>query len=484
MPQIPLTIGQMDLESDQPSRKGDVLANLYNGYRVGSAIHMWPDLAQYADLGTAAPVYTWYSVLHRKHFAVSGGNLYRIGIDGSVTEITGATLTVDTPPSFTEDRYHVFVAANSAIYQIDGDTAAALSGGQAPVNVTSLAFLSGFLVANGEDPAGGGLAGDFAYSDTQGEDGVPTYTEWNYENNASKPDGLQALVATSDDYLYAVGSQSVDVNYISGDVNNPFASNKAAAQQVGAVARYSITRDSSDIYFVGLSSDLGMTQVVKLVGGRSLQVIGAKISKVLDQIEDMSTAKAFMLSLFNSQAFYIITFPSANVYIDDQYHADLTLAYSLRSEEWYILGDWSEDLARYGAYRGVSYTFDGATGYIGGNDGKIYTLTTETRADDPQMLHRWRNNGEMEWRIGRELFLGTIGNRRIPLKSRMCGRYYKRQDELIFANGGTRMAIRMGWRDWGVMQEKLCKEYAYDVKRGDTGLVFNGIWEYPEKLSR
>jgi hypothetical protein len=472
VPRLPLVIGQIDQESDQSSTNDTVLAHLYNGYRVGQAIHQWPDLAQHCDLGTGAKVWTWYSATHGKHYAVSGRKLFRID-NGIPTEITGAAFPFDAPATFTEDRHRVFVAANSPIYQIIGNTAVYV-GGQAPLNVTSLAFLSGFLVANGDDPAGGGLPGDFAYSDTQGEDGIPTYLEWSYENNASKPDALMGLVATTDDYLYCIGADSVDVNYISGNVDNPFAPNKAASQNVGCVAKHSIAYDSANIYF--LSTIQGNRQIVRLVNGREPQIIGFPIGVPIQEIADVSTARGFTVG-FRSQAFYVITFPAANVYIDGYFQRDLTLAFAVRAQEWYIVGEWNTDTAGYGAYRAVSFAYDSKTGFVGGDDGKIYTFTPESRPSDLTLYHRWRNDGELEWRTPRELALGTIGQRRVPMKSRCCGRYTKRQDEFVFANGGMRMAVRTGWRDWGSMVEKISQEYSYDVKRGDEELVLNGIEE-------
>jgi hypothetical protein len=473
MPQIPLTFGQMDLESDQTSRKDNVLAHLYNGYRVGQSIHMWPEAVEHCDLGTGVNVFNWHSVLHSAHYAVSDGRLFRVA-GGVSTEITGATLTVGAVPSFAEDGYHVYVAANSNIHRISGTTATALEG-QAPVNVHSITYVSGFLVAQGDDSGGSPQPGDFWYSDNIGDDGVPAYTEWSVENNASKPDALQAIVATPDDYLYAIGSESVDVSYISGSADAPFGANKAASQPFGTPARHSVAWDSESIYMLAVIG--GNRQIMRLVGGRTPEIIGFPVGVPINEIADVSDARAFLMG-FRGQTFYVITFPTANVSIDDSYQESLTLAFSTRSQEWYIVGDWAAQTGQFGAYRGNSFTYDRTTRFIGGNDGKIYTLALEeTRIEEPVFTHRWRNDGRLEWSSGRVLSLGLIGQRRQPLKSKQCGRYYKRQDELVFANAATRMTIRTGCRSWGSNVWKVSAQYIYDVKRGDTGIVFNGMEE-------
>ena len=475
MPKIPLAFGQMDLENDQTSRKDTVLAHLINGFRVGTSLHMWPDHAEYCDLGEggAVAVYVWQSTLHGVKYAVCAGKLYRVNGEGQKTEIADTNLTSGVPPTFTEDAHHVFVAAASPIHQISGDVVLFNAEGDAPLNVTSLAYLSGFLVANGEDPNGGGLAGDFAYSDTVGEDGVPTYAVWSYENNASKPDALQGLIATADDYLYAIGTESVDVSYISGNVENPFTSNKAAAQPFGTPERHTIAYDSQSIFFLSIIQ--GNRQIVRLGGGRTPQIIGFPIG-VPVQNADITGARAHLTG-HRGQTFYIITFPQANVTIDDLFFPSLTLAFNIRAEEWAILGQWDDMQGRYGDYLGQSFAYDGTTRLVGGGDGKVYTLADESRVDEPVMMHRWRNDGRMEWGNARSIPLGAIGDRIGPKKQRQCGRYYKRQDEFILANGGTRMSIRTGWRTWGKLGLKISNEYAYDVKRGDIGVVFDGVEE-------
>jgi len=473
MPRIPLVFGQMDLESDQTSRRDQVLAHLINGFRVGSSIHMWPDRAEYCDLGENGNVYVWQSTLHGVKYAVCAGKLFRVDGEGQKTEIAGPVLSLNTPPAFAEDAYNVFVAAASPIYKITGDTGAAIAGGQAPVIVTSLAFLSGFLVANGQDPAGGGLAGDFAYSDTQGEDG-PTYAVWSYENNATKPDALQGLIATPDDYLFAIGTESVDVSYVSGNVESPFSSNKALAQPFGTPERHTIAYDSQSIFFMAVIQ--GNRQIVRLVGGRTPQIIGFPLG-VPVQDADITGARGHMVG-YRGQTFYVLTLPQANVTIDDLFFPSLTLAFNVRAEEWAILGEWDADQGRYTAAVAQSFAYDGATRYIGGNDGKVYTLSDGVRADEPLMLHRWRNDGRLEWGAARSLSLGAIGDRRTPLKSRQCGRYYKRQDEFILVQGNMRTVIRPGWRTWGKpIDQKISNEYGYDVKRGDSGVVFNEVTE-------
>lgn len=338
---------------------------------------------------------------------------------------------------------------------------------QAPSHVTSLGYVSGFLIADGNDPEGG-LPGDFGYSDDE------EHTQWSYENNATKPDALQALVTTANREVFAIGVESVDVSYVSTDVTNPFAAQTTASVNYGTPARYSVAYDQQSIYF--LTSIGGNRQIVRLVGGRDPQIISFPISVPIADIRDVSTARAGLVG-FQGQTFYVISFPDADVTIDDMVFPSLTLAFHIRNEEWSIVGEWFDQRSEYDRWKGESFAFNGSTLYIGGTDGKIYTLGEPERETEPKLTHRWRNDGRKEWGISRVLSLGTIGNRVTPLKSRLCGRYYKRQDEFVVSDGPYRMSIRTGWRNWGKNAWKICSQYVYDLKRGDAGIVLNGIEE-------
>lgn len=466
MPQLKLAIGQMDLERDNSSTDDFVSAQLYNGYRVGSSFYGIQGTKSYLNLGTNVQVDgDYYSSIHNVRIAVSNGKVFTIS-GGVKTEIAGTSLTIGTSVSFTEDKNAIFFAANSNIHKLASGVLTVMAG-QSPINVTSLAYISGFLIAKGDDSAGSPVAGDLWYSDDTG------YATWGVFNNEALPDALQCVLATFNE-VYAIGMDTIEVSYLSSDAASPFSTNKAAVQPFGTMAPYSVAFDKQSIYM--LTEIGGNRRIAKLIGGRDAQIISFSVDVPIDDIADVSNAKGWIEG-FKGQTFYVINFPTANITICDQVHESLTLAFNIRSEEWDIWGEYGE--GNYKRHPANTFLYIESEGkrYVGGTDGIIYELdphtfmtgATATRTairtgwrswgklskkkfcnayfydmkrggesdvTEPYMIHRWRNDGSAEWTQGRMISLGKVGERRIPQVSRGCGSYYKRQDEFIFSEPG------------------------------------------------
>lgn len=477
MPQIKIAIGRMDTEQDLSSKDDAVTSHLYNSYRVGNSIKSIPGLLEWCDLeiGNISIDGDYYSTLHNIRIVIAGGRGWRISPDGNKTEITGIIVHEGTPVSFTEDKDAIYFAANSRIHKYSGGNTATEIAGEAPVNVRSVAFISGFLVAAGFDSVGAPIQGDVWFSDSDG------YTEWEVFNAEAVPDAVQSVFVTYSE-LYAIGRESVEVNYLSGDPNNPFAVNKGVSQPFGTPAPYSVAFDQQSIYYLTIIG--GARRIAKLIGGRQPQIISFAVDIPIDEVQDVSTARAWMHSI-DGQSFYVITFPTANVTIGDMVQESLTLAFNIRTEEWYIWGAWFDQQGQYRRYPADTFLYVEPWGkrFVGYN-GKIYEVSGNsfpdsvlrpsirtgwrnwgltsvqkvchkytydikrgTSATDIVMQHRWRDNNNLEWRNSREISLGAVGNRAIPKESYRCGMYYKRQDEFIFP-AGVEMVFNGIEEDW------------------------------------
>ena len=474
MPEIKLSFGKMDLESDA-SRKGDtVSALLYNAYRNGDNWHRFPGLTEFADTNSNHPVYVYYSTLHNVCLAVGGENingyadLYSIASNGAVTLIPYASFAVNTPACFTEDATRILIAANSRIHVYTVATGVlTVLGGQAPENVTWLSVLRGFLVANGQDGGGGGLPGDFGWSNDV------DYAVWNYENNAVRPDALQAILTTANDDIFMIGRESIEINKLSDDASAPFYVDKSASQSYGTPAAQSIAFDGQNVYMVVAVG--GNRQILRLMNGREPQLISFPVSVPLDDINDLSDMTAYLLGT-RGRTFYMLTCPTASITIEDQVQSGLTLAFDIRNEEWYIAGDWDSQSGEYNTFRGVSFAYAEPwqnKRLIGGDDGKIYLLDHSAKkygedsirmalrtghvrhgtnnvktaieyaydfkagvgdqtTVNPVFVHRYRSDGKTQW-VTRQIKMGASGNTYTP-KSHQCGQYKKRQHEFVFTD--------------------------------------------------
>lgn len=470
MPEIKISIGKMNLEQDPSSKDEIVSAILYNAYRNGKSFHRAPGLTVFGDTEAATPksVYVYYSALHNKCLAVSGTALYTVATNGTMTAVATGAFTANTPASFVEDATRILIAANSNIHVYTVSTGVlTILAGQSPEGVTSLAMIRGFLIANGLDTPGG-VTGDFGYSFDA------SYATWAYENNAAKADALLSILATSSNDIFMIGKESIEVNYLSGDAAIPFKINEGANHSFGTIAPHSVAYDGQNVYMLTVLG--GSRQIMRLAGGRTPQLIGFPVSVPFDAIADVSGVQGFIMG-FLGRSLYVLTLPTVAVNIEDEPHTGLTLAFDIRNEEWLILGDYDPQTGRYSDYRGCSFAYAEAWDnkrLVGGTDGKIYLLDDSntygtdvirsvlrigwrshgtmdekmcleyaydiksgvgnTTVTDPVFVHRWRNNGNLEWKLPRQISMGALGQRNIPQKSRQCGRYVTRQDELIFTD--------------------------------------------------
>jgi hypothetical protein len=473
---IKLRIGPMSLEGDETSKGDTVLAHLYNGYRASTtdasmSIHSVPGYVEFCDLGTGNSTVDgdWYSILHSTRLTVSAGRIFSVSNNGIATELTGAILAVGVPASFTEDENHIFFCARSVINRLDPLTGVVDQlGVQAPVNCTHLGYLKGYMVATGE--RADAIAGDTFYSSSVTDsEGDPRYQTWDVFNNMARPDGVSAIFTTFRE-IYAIGRETTEISYTTTDPAAPFASNEGATQPFGTQAPYSVAFDQQSLYY--LTTIGGNRVVCRLTGGREAQQLSFAVGVPINDPSAITDARGWIQS-WNGQTFYVLQMPSTRIVIDDQVHNGVTLVFSVKAQEWYIWYEWDAvngECKRYPAdtflfvepigkrfvgYQGKLWELRDDAFFLGstpvrmrirmGNRswGKLsekacnrysYSLRKGSAAGvvEPIMIHRWRNDGNAEWEIGRTVSLGVLGSRDIRQKSLQCGKYVTRQDELIF----------------------------------------------------
>lgn len=501
MPLNKLPIGDgINADIDETSNSDNAAAALVNVYRDRSgAYRTIIGREVYTDLGTGEDVWVYKSQHHDLKIFMSAGRVFKqTTLAGTVTELTGTVvdslpelvgiaLDITAIPSFAEDGFKIFFAANSAINVIDpsSDVVTQLAG-NAPTSVTSLAFIQGYLLANGT--IAGDLLDGFTHHSDDGPwgDDVPTgvYSTWESYANDANPDPIQSMVIAFD-RIYNIGTQSMEVTFIDGTV--PISPDKNSSQPIGTPAPNSVAFDKESVYF--LTEMAGDFKVVKLINGGTPKIIDIAISAKINAMDSVADARGHLMA-FRGQNFYVLHFPSANIEIANQNYPEITLAYHLQTEQWTIFADWDATHGQFTAYGGVSFMNCGDWGVKlqGGDDGKVYKLiengTPDADADAPLLTHRWRDDGSEQWKLPRIVSLGKLGDYNTIRYTRQIGQYYTRQHEIIYTDtsdaGNTfRALIRTGRISFGTRNLKRGGRdgYKYDIKRGSGEFVLNGIWE-------
>ena len=153
------------------------------------------------------------------------------------------------------------------------------------------------------------------------------------------PDTIQCL-SKNNNYLYAVGQNTIEYFYDAGNATgSPLARHDAAVQQFGTEAPKSVVQTDKEVFLIGDTGAGGRT-VWGIDGFKASEIGSPSVKTALDaEGTSITTTKAFSVRTLN-QKFYIFTLPSSG----------RTFAYSIDSKDWY---EW---LFVYPTYYATDYT--------------------------------------------------------------------------------------------------------------------------------
>jgi hypothetical protein len=264
-----------------------------------------------------------------KKLIVAGGVVQEIDNGYVVATYTGGTLNSSNPAIFTETENFIYLATGDNVTQIDTSTQTITNitaAGSPQTGVTHVAFIDGYILANGLSAAG--IPGDVYYSL---DDGVT----WGFFNNEKLPDGTTAVI-TGWEEIYGFGPRSVEVSY--NDGVTPFGVLDGAFMQYGLLAAYSAIVADNTLYWLGEAD--GARRIFKMVG-RTPSIISTPYDKVLQGLGTVSDARAWTQQQ-DGYTFYVITFPTE----------DLTLFYNIQLDKWSERTFWDTATASNKRYKG------------------------------------------------------------------------------------------------------------------------------------
>ena len=486
MPLKPLPIGSgSNLDIDATTAHDGVGVAYYNMWvDRGAGVHSMPgcELHDNTETGIGVSTYNYFSSQFETRIIVCNGRVWaQYSKDGQLQEITGGGLTAGVPPTFCEDGFNIFVAANSLIYKIDGLIMTAL-GGNSPTGVTSLLFHLGYMLANGPE-----IGGDTVYSD----DRTNNYATWEVYNNESKPDRLQTLLLVDAQFVYNIGPESCEVTMVGSNPTNPFEVNRGRWSSFGTLAKYSPVYDGEKVYYLSRVTD--SRKVIENTSGVP-SIISFPIDVPIEQFERVDDAQGFIMA-FKGQNFYVLHFPTANATVNEQFWPEMTLAWHIQKKQWIILAKWDAIEARWEAYRGGSFVFIEPWNLrlIGDrNTGKTYRLYDDTTVDydtEKTFTIRWRSDNKKDWSNYRPISLGKAGEYKRPGDITQLGMYLNRQYEINYwdetdAGEIFRATIITGNINHQIDTHKISNYIRFNVKRGTNEFIINTISEDITPLRR
>lgn len=478
---IPLNIGKPYYNVDPVSKSilSDAITDGYidetNTLRRRGGLKRFLDLADHGGEADRVGHGIWYYNAWDCLIVRHGSKAYHVHKDGSVHAFDGVTFAL-APTSFAEGAeisgdpcFYLFDGGYPALgkgLDIEGPTwtlARLEAGSGSPSAVKWGAWLDGrFLIA------GDGSRNFFATDTNPGTGNIePDYflAADNPLTAETKPDNITFLGADTQE-LFVWGPQGMEV-WVSD--SNFFSPVKGAFSEAGLIAPRSAVQADNAVFAL-CAVDGGNKRAVVKMNGRVPVVVSQAIEKILGGYGTVNDATAWI----TRDSEYVITFPSEGK----------TWCWDYRNDTWYEWTKWDaetaerqEFLGRYSAsawgktyflsrtdgkiyeYDRASFTDDGGTmamewrtGQIGrGVESRCHRLRLQLKrgagpADGASLVVRWRDNGRQEWRVGRVVNLGNVGDSVFFKDVVGLGTYLSRQYSFTITDNAD-IAIANVWED-------------------------------------
>jgi hypothetical protein len=385
----------------------------------------------FCDLGTGSGVDgVSYSRREDVAFAISAGRLFKITESGTVTEITGTTLSSGIPVSMADFGDTVYLCNNSRIVEWPYSSASSsyISDADAPTDATHVAFLDSYLVALRRNSA------RFEWAEADN----PDSWQGEFATAESRPDNAVALLGNFGE-LFIPGEDTSEHWTDSGDLAAPFQRIPGTITERGCSAPYSVAQVDNSYFFLDTER-----RVIRLAG-RQPQVISNPYDAEFQALSAVSDAIGMHFNA-NGSTLYVITFPTA----------ERTFFYDYKLDYW---GEWSywNGRSRDAWLGNCGVYIDTWNKYLVGSrlDGKIYLASYDYLSDggQDQITEIW--TGNINW--------GTD-------KRKECSRLRLKLKRGAVSVGSAEPVLRLSWRDDGKTTWSPEREVSLGIS-GDTEFV-------------
>lgn len=364
-------------------------------------------------------------------YFVSGQQLMKMTTAYAVSAV-GTLNTTSGWCGIVAGRSYVVVVDGGDLYTWDdSDFAIVTDSGdadydaQAPTSATSIAYIDGYYVANNAATDDVIIS---ALEDPQAWDAT------DFTSADAHPDDVKALMTTFKD-IYAIGSETTQVYYNSGNADFPFDLYPNGVLEWGTPAFASVANAQGNVFMLGASKE-GALCVVMISGFSVSRISDTDMDRELSGFTTYSDAVG-MTYHQAGQTFYILTLPTE----------DRTFVYHVEQQMWHertyygggrhrasgtgafngriIVGDYSNNNIYY--FDLSKYTDNGATierkriTQCLHKDGLPISVSelflefaagvglTSGQGSDPQVVLRYSKNGGKTWSSAFTRDIGPLG---------------------------------------------------------------------------
>lgn len=292
--------------------------------------------------------------------AVSDGKVITLNnANGSIswTARTSSRIFDPThPATFATDGDRCFIAAGGSLRYIEETGGvSALTDGDAPTDVTHVAYLDGYILANSRG------TNRFHFSE------VNSSLSWNalsFASGAGSPDLISGLYVYNRE-VYLFGKRSVEI--WENDGSTPFSRVPGGFIDAGCAAPYSVVISDNQLYWIDDQRRL------VYYDGKGVTAVQNPFDTEVHDLYDISDCRGMKIS-YERTPFLVFTFPKANK----------TFTFNKLVSEWSVWGKWNQEKADYDRWVGNCHCYAELWGMhlIGRRDKEVVAHFHKNYADD------------------------------------------------------------------------------------------------------
>jgi hypothetical protein len=302
---------------------------------------------------------------------VTGGVIY-VKKDATVSPVivTGATMDPNNPVSFTDNGTYLVLANGGKIVYTDGATATEVSDGDAPVTVSFIAHINGFVLALDDDTQ------NIYNSDL---DDVTSWGASQFFKAESNPDAALSMT-TDEGKIYVWGEKTLEIWFPDGTADvTPFSRQDVIPH--GIIAKRSFVKANNTFYW------LNQERRLVYLNGAVVQSVSLPFDKAHHDLTTISDGEAYLL-IVNGRYFIVINFPT-----EDRSHV-----YDVVINQWYRWGYWdnrSAELDRL-LWNNIVYMQSWGKHYGGSRLGDdLYEIASDNHDDNGRQIRPEQITGHM-----------------------------------------------------------------------------------------
>lgn len=303
-------------------------------------------------------------------YAVTGGNLYKVSINGTPTSIGAISGT--NRVVMDDDGTNLVIAIGSNFpYSYNGTTLTQGSDPDLPFANTCIYINDRFIYdRDNADPKDSGLA--FADID------APLTVNSSAILRANTKSDKTVAVHNRGQQIFSIGTETIEPINFTGTGTPPYNRiNSAISESVGTNAPYSLANNKDFVYFLG--SD---RVVYRMQGFSPAPITNPAVGKAIQNYNTVTDAFGLCFN-FDSQFFYCLSFPTEGE----------TWLYNQNIGLWTNLDYYPDGLGHLMA--GYAYCY-GKHLVSSRLDGSIFELDFDTYQDNSQIIQRIRTTKEIK----------------------------------------------------------------------------------------